>query len=74
MEALHHGCPTICSTRGALPEAGLGFTEDIDPDDLDGLVATRRATSRRPGVPPRGRGTNLRLPDSVVGRHLEGRG
>jgi len=38
MEALHHGCPTICSTRGALPEAGLGFTEDIDPDDLEGLV------------------------------------
>jgi glycosyltransferase involved in cell wall biosynthesis len=39
MEALHHRCPTIASTRGALPEAGAGFTEDVDPDDLDGLVA-----------------------------------
>lgn len=39
MEALHHGCPTLCATTGALPEAGAGFTEDIDPDDLDGLVA-----------------------------------
>jgi glycosyltransferase involved in cell wall biosynthesis len=38
MEALHHGCPTLCATTGALPEAGAGFTEDIDPDDLDGLV------------------------------------
>lgn len=39
MEALHHGCPTLSATTGALPEAGRGFTEDIDPDDLDGLVA-----------------------------------
>ena len=39
IEALAHGCATIASTGGALPEAGTGFTELIDPDDVDGLVA-----------------------------------
>lgn len=38
MEALHHGCATISSTGGALPEAGDGRVETIDPDDVDGLV------------------------------------
>jgi glycosyltransferase involved in cell wall biosynthesis len=38
IEALAHGCATIASTGGALPEAGTGFTELIDPDDVDGLV------------------------------------
>jgi glycosyltransferase involved in cell wall biosynthesis len=38
MEALHHGCPTIASTGGALTEAGDGRVEEIDPDDVDGLT------------------------------------
>jgi glycosyltransferase involved in cell wall biosynthesis len=38
MEALHHGCPTISSTGGALVEAGDGRVEEIDPDDVDGLA------------------------------------
>lgn len=37
MEALAHGCPTVSSTGGALPEAGDGRVETIDPDDVDGL-------------------------------------
>ncbi|MFZ4517115.1 MAG: glycosyltransferase family 4 protein [Microthrixaceae bacterium] len=37
MEALHHGCPTIASTGGALVEAGDGRVETLDPDDPDGL-------------------------------------
>jgi len=37
MEALHHGCATISSSGGALPEAGAGLVEVIDPDDVDGL-------------------------------------
>lgn len=39
MEALHHGCPTISSTGGALPEAGGGLSELFDPHDVDALVA-----------------------------------
>ncbi|MEX0767359.1 MAG: glycosyltransferase family 1 protein [Microthrixaceae bacterium] len=38
LEALAHGCATVASTGGALPEAGAGFTELIEPDDVDGLV------------------------------------
>lgn len=38
IEALLNGCPVICSTGGALPEAGGGFAELIEPDDPDGLV------------------------------------
>jgi len=38
MEALHHGCPTISSTGGALPEAGAGLSELFDPQDVDALV------------------------------------
>jgi glycosyltransferase involved in cell wall biosynthesis len=37
MEALRHGSPTMCSTGGALPEAGAGCTEEFDPTDVDGL-------------------------------------
>ena len=37
MEALHHGCPTIASTGGALVEAGDGRVETLDPDDPDAL-------------------------------------
>lgn len=40
MEALHHGCATISSTGGALPEAGDGRVETIDPDDVDALCVT----------------------------------
>lgn len=39
MEALHHGCPTISSTGGALPEAGGGLSELFEPHDVDALVA-----------------------------------
>jgi glycosyltransferase involved in cell wall biosynthesis len=42
IEALAHGCPTIASTGGALPEAGAGSTELVDPEDTDGLVALIR--------------------------------
>ncbi len=42
MEALHHGCPTIASTGGALPEAGAGLSELFDPTDVDALVALLR--------------------------------
>ena len=38
MEALHHGCPTISSTGGALPEAGAGLSELFEPHDVDALV------------------------------------
>ncbi|MCC6227093.1 MAG: glycosyltransferase family 4 protein [Microthrixaceae bacterium] len=39
IEALANGVPTLASTRGALPEAGGGFAEYFDPDDLDALVS-----------------------------------
>lgn len=38
IESMLNGCPVICSTGGALPEAGGGLTEMIDPSDVDGLV------------------------------------
>ncbi len=69
MEALHHGCPTISSTGGALPEAGAGLSELFDPHDVDGLVALlRRHLDRRRapcGHPRRGGG----LPGPELGRH-----
>lgn len=37
IEALVNGCPAIVSTGGALPEAGAGHTELVDPDDVAGL-------------------------------------
>lgn len=42
MEALEHGCPTLSSTGGALPEAGGGLSELFDPHDTDALVALLR--------------------------------
>ena len=39
IEALSHGCPTLSSTGGALPEAGTGFSELFDPDDRESLTA-----------------------------------
>jgi len=39
IEALAHGTPTISSHRGALAEAGGDWVEQIDPDDVDALVA-----------------------------------
>ncbi|MGB6059461.1 MAG: glycosyltransferase family 1 protein [Microthrixaceae bacterium] len=39
IEALGHGCPTLSSTGGALPEAGTGFSELFDPDDGESLTA-----------------------------------
>lgn len=42
MEALEHGCPTLSSTGGALPEAGGGLSELFEPDDTDTLVALLR--------------------------------
>ncbi|CAN5408936.1 N/A [soil metagenome] len=38
IEALAHGCATIASTGGALPEAGGGHTELIDPEDVTALT------------------------------------
>jgi len=34
VEALQHRRPVIASNRGAVPEAGLGIAQIIDPDDL----------------------------------------
>jgi glycosyltransferase involved in cell wall biosynthesis len=42
LESLAHGCATVASTGGALPEAGAGFTELIDPADVAALVALIR--------------------------------
>lgn len=42
MEALHNRSPVISSTGGALPEAGAGLTELVEPDDLEGLVRLLR--------------------------------
>jgi glycosyltransferase involved in cell wall biosynthesis len=39
IEALAHGCATIASTGGALPEAGAGATELLAPDDVDAWTA-----------------------------------
>jgi len=49
LEALAHGCATVASTGGALPEAGAGFTELIDPDDVYGLVSLIRVHLENPG-------------------------
>lgn len=38
IEALARGVPTLCSDRGALPEAGGRWAEYFDPEDLDALV------------------------------------
>jgi len=37
MEALHHGCPTLSSDGGALPEAGGDRVTYFSPDDVDAL-------------------------------------
>jgi glycosyltransferase involved in cell wall biosynthesis len=42
LESLAHGCPTLSSTGGALPEAGSGVTELFDPHDTGELVALLR--------------------------------
>ena len=38
MEALHAGTPVVCSTGGALPEAGGAAAEYVDPHDTRGWV------------------------------------
>lgn len=43
MEALAHGAAVLSSTGGALPEAGAGRVETIDPDDVDGLCVAVEA-------------------------------
>jgi glycosyltransferase involved in cell wall biosynthesis len=48
LESLAHGCATVASTGGALPEAGAGFTELIDPADVAGLVALIRVHLTNP--------------------------
>ncbi len=42
IEALAHGCATIASTGGALPEAGAGATELLAPDDVDAWTSAIR--------------------------------
>lgn len=39
IEALAHGVPVIASSGGALPEAGSGLVEHLDPTDVDAWVA-----------------------------------
>lgn len=40
LEAMHNGCPVICSNRGSLPEVGGSAALLLDPDDIDGWVET----------------------------------
>jgi glycosyltransferase involved in cell wall biosynthesis len=57
IEALRHGCPTLCTAGGTLEEAGAGRAEVFDPDDPDALAvlverhllddAHHRAATRR---------------------------
>lgn len=42
IEALMNGSPAIVSTGGALPEAGEGHTELVDPDAVEDLVSLIR--------------------------------
>lgn len=38
LEAMHNGCPVICSNRGSLPEVGGSAALLLDPDDIDAWV------------------------------------
>lgn len=49
IEALAHGCATIASTGGALPEAGAGATELLPPDDVDAWTEAIRRHLDDPG-------------------------
>jgi FkbM family methyltransferase len=48
VEALQHGRPVIISNRGAVPEAGLGSAEIIDPDDRQAWRKAITAEARSP--------------------------
>lgn len=39
LEAMHNGCPVICSKRGSLPEVAGTAGLLLEPDDTDGWVA-----------------------------------
>jgi glycosyltransferase involved in cell wall biosynthesis len=39
LEAMHNGCPVICSNRGSLPEVAGTAGLLLEPDDTDGWVA-----------------------------------
>ena len=69
MEALHHGCPTISSTGGALPEAGGGLSELFDPHDVDALVALLRRHLTDPAHHAAARAAAARLPGADLDRH-----
>jgi glycosyltransferase involved in cell wall biosynthesis len=40
LEAMHNGCPVVCSNRGSLPEVAGTAGLLLDPDDTDGWVET----------------------------------
>jgi glycosyltransferase involved in cell wall biosynthesis len=48
VEALQHRRPVIASNRGAVPEAGLGIAQIIDPDDLTAWCEAVTASDRAP--------------------------
>ena len=48
VEALQHRRPVIASNRGAVPEAGLGIAQIIDPDDLAAWCEAVAAIARAP--------------------------
>lgn len=48
VEGLQHRRPVICSNRGAVPEAGMGVAQSIDPDDLEGWCEAVAAIARSP--------------------------
>ncbi len=54
VEALQHRRPVIASNRGAVPEAGLGIAQIIDPDDLTAWceAISTIAQAPRAGSPP----------------------
>ena len=71
VEALQHGRPAIVSNRGAVPEAGLGIAQIIDPDDrqawLRAIAAEAQSPRRRvvaPSIP------NWDYTADVVKQHL----
>ena len=68
VEALSHGAPVLCSTGGALPEAGGTLVEYFDPMSSDELarLMPRPPRGRVPSPPPTREGEEF--PPAGVGR------